>query len=60
VVIGTRGRRGLGHLLRGRIVERVIRGATCPVITVRPDCAVLAPAGAEGRRPLLDRLTLRP
>jgi nucleotide-binding universal stress UspA family protein len=61
VVIGTRGRRGLAHLLRGRIVERVIREAPCPVITVRPDCAVLAPqpvAPSEGRP--LNQLSLRP
>ncbi len=37
VVMGTHGRRGLGHLLLGSVTEEVVRKAPCPVLTVRPD-----------------------
>jgi nucleotide-binding universal stress UspA family protein len=36
VVIGTHGRTGLQHALMGSVAERVVRRATCPVLTVRP------------------------
>jgi nucleotide-binding universal stress UspA family protein len=35
IVMGTRGRTGLQHLLLGSIAERVVRMAHCPVLTVR-------------------------
>jgi nucleotide-binding universal stress UspA family protein len=35
VAMGTHGRTGLRHLLLGSTAERVIRGAPCPVLTVR-------------------------
>ena len=35
VVMGTHGRTGLQHLLVGSVAERVVRMATCPVLTVR-------------------------
>jgi len=35
VVMGTHGRRGLGHLLLGSAAEEVVRSAPCPVLTVR-------------------------
>jgi nucleotide-binding universal stress UspA family protein len=35
IVMGTHGRRGLGHLLLGSIAEEVVRSAPCPVMTVR-------------------------
>lgn len=35
IVMGTHGRRALAHLLMGSVAERVIRGAPCPVFTVR-------------------------
>jgi nucleotide-binding universal stress UspA family protein len=35
IVIGTRGRSGLKHLLLGSIAERVVQKAPCPVLTVR-------------------------
>lgn len=35
VVMGTHGRTGLSHLLLGSVAERVVRGAACPVLTVR-------------------------
>jgi len=36
VVMGTHGRKGLGHVLMGSVAERVVRGAPCPVLTVGP------------------------
>ncbi len=35
IVIGTHGRTGLDHLIFGSTAERVVRGAPCPVLTVR-------------------------
>lgn len=34
IVIGTHGRTGLPHLLLGSVAERVVRTASCPVLTV--------------------------
>jgi nucleotide-binding universal stress UspA family protein len=36
VVIGTRGRTGLGKLLLGSVAEGILRTVTCPVLTVGP------------------------
>jgi nucleotide-binding universal stress UspA family protein len=36
IVIGTRGRTGLKHLLLGSIAERVVQKAPCAVLTVKP------------------------
>jgi nucleotide-binding universal stress UspA family protein len=35
IVMGTRGRTGLSHLMLGSVAERVVRRAACPVLTVR-------------------------
>lgn len=35
VVMGTHGRRGLGHLFLGSVAEEVVRLAGCPVLTIR-------------------------
>ena len=35
IVMGTHGRGGMAHLLMGSVAERVVRTATCPVLTVR-------------------------
>ena len=35
IVTGTHGRRGAAHALMGSVAERVVRTATCPVLTVR-------------------------
>lgn len=34
VVIGTHGRTGMEHLLLGSVAEKVVRLATCPVLTI--------------------------
>ena len=44
IVMGTHGRRGLTRLLMGSVAEAVVRGAKCPVLTVKLPAEV--PAGA--------------
>ena len=36
-VMATHGRSGLAHLLMGSVAENVVRKASCPVLTVRPE-----------------------
>jgi nucleotide-binding universal stress UspA family protein len=47
VVLGTRGRTGLGRLLLGSKAEEILRRAPCPVLTVGPD--VPYEAGLRGK-----------
>ena len=35
IVMGTHGRGGVSHLLMGSVAEKVVRTATCPVLTTR-------------------------
>lgn len=35
IVMATHGRSGLSHLLMGSVTEKVVRSASCPVLTVR-------------------------
>jgi universal stress protein A len=35
IVMGTHGRTGLAHMLIGSVAERVVRTASCPVLTAR-------------------------
>ncbi len=37
IVMGTHGRTGVAHLFMGSVAERVLRHASCPVLTVRAD-----------------------
>lgn len=37
IVIGTHGRSGLAHVLLGSVTEKIVRKASCPVLTVRPE-----------------------
>jgi len=37
IVMGTHGRQGLERLVMGSVTERVVRQASCPVLTVRAD-----------------------
>jgi nucleotide-binding universal stress UspA family protein len=45
IVMGTHGRTGLAHAFVGSIAERVVRHASCPVLTVKPPAAKTATAG---------------
>jgi nucleotide-binding universal stress UspA family protein len=44
VVIGTEGRSGLHRLMLGSVAERVLRNATCPVLTVPPQASPAHPS----------------
>jgi nucleotide-binding universal stress UspA family protein len=35
IVMGTHGRGFVGHVVMGSVAEKVVRGASCPVLTVR-------------------------
>jgi nucleotide-binding universal stress UspA family protein len=35
IVMGTHGRGGVAHALMGSVAEKVVRSATCPVLTIR-------------------------
>jgi nucleotide-binding universal stress UspA family protein len=37
IVMGTRGQNSLSDVLLGSVAERVVRRATCPVVTIRDD-----------------------
>ncbi len=37
IVIGTHGRTGLEHMLMGSVADKVVRTASCPVLTIRPE-----------------------
>jgi nucleotide-binding universal stress UspA family protein len=45
IVAGTHGYSGVDHLMLGSVTEKLLRRATCPVLTVPP--------GADGRRRLV-------
>ncbi len=36
IVVGTHGRTGLRHAILGSVAERVVRRASCPVLTIHP------------------------
>jgi len=36
IVMGTHGRKGLEHTVFGSVAEGVVRGASCPVLTINP------------------------
>jgi len=44
IVMGTHGRGGMSHLLMGSVAERVVRTASCPVLTVSESCVNAAKA----------------
>ena len=37
IVMGTRGRTGVAHVIMGSVAERVVRLAPCPVLTLRAE-----------------------
>jgi nucleotide-binding universal stress UspA family protein len=55
IVIGAQGHGVLEHMLSGSNAQQVIRGATCPVLTVRPQ-----PVKAPGQGAQATGLTLAP
>lgn len=36
IVMGTRGRKGIDLILFGSVAEKVVKSASCPVLTIRP------------------------
>ncbi|MET0390523.1 MAG: universal stress protein [Polyangiales bacterium] len=44
LVVGTHGRRGLAHAVRGSVAERVVQLSPIPVLTVRGDSGVASRA----------------
>ena len=56
LVVGTRGKTGLAHVLLGSTAERVIRGAPCPVLTVRMEQADTEDEGVLSRPVTLERI----
>lgn len=47
IVIGTHGRSGVARLFMGSVAEGVLRSATMPVLTVRPEAQLVPFAGAQ-------------
>ena len=56
IVVGTRGKTGLAHVLLGSTAERVIRGAPCPVLTVRMEQTDTEDEGVLSRSVTLERI----
>jgi nucleotide-binding universal stress UspA family protein len=56
IVVGTRGKTGLAHILLGSTAERVIRGAPCPVLSVRTDSADIEDERVLARPVRLERI----
>ena len=52
VIVGTRGKSGLAHVLLGSTAERVIRMSPCPVLAVR----TVKEEALSGKRICLDRI----
>jgi nucleotide-binding universal stress UspA family protein len=44
IVVGTHGRTGLSRILMGSVAEEIVRGATCPVVTVKTPQPKTVPA----------------
>ena len=51
IVMSTHGRSGLGRLVFGSVAETVLRGATTPILLIRPGGAPVASLTATGARP---------
>lgn len=50
IVMATHGRKGLRHLVLGSVAERVVREASCPVLTVSPEAAPAKASQSASRR----------
>ncbi|HRI37261.1 MAG TPA: universal stress protein, partial [Nitrospira sp.] len=51
IVVGTRGRTGLAHVLLGSTAERIIRAAPCPVLAVHAERHEKERAGGASHAP---------
>jgi nucleotide-binding universal stress UspA family protein len=47
IVLGTHGRTGLNRLLMGSVAEKVVRWASCPVLTVKAPFPQSGPRGTS-------------
>jgi nucleotide-binding universal stress UspA family protein len=56
IIVGTRGKTGLAHILLGSTAERVIHGAPCPVLAVRTESADIEEVRALSRPVTLERI----
>lgn len=57
IVVGTRGKTGLEHVVLGSTAERIIRTAPCPVLAVRTEGPTVPGREAEESRPVaIDRI----
>jgi nucleotide-binding universal stress UspA family protein len=56
IVVGTRGKTGLAHVLLGSTAERVIRGTPCPVLAVRTEEADKEDEGVLSRPMTMARI----
>ena len=56
IVVGTKGKTGLAHVLLGSTAERVVRGAPCPVLAVRTEQADTEDDGVLSRPVTLERI----
>ena len=56
LIVGTKGKTGLAHVLLGSTAERVIRGAPCPVLTVRMEPADAEDEGVPSKPVSLERI----
>ena len=45
IVMGTHGRKGIGHFVLGSVAEEVVRQAPCPVLTLGSEAAAAATPG---------------
>ena len=39
IIMGAHGRKGLERAIFGSVADKVVQGATCPVVTIHPDTA---------------------
>jgi len=51
IIMATHGRTGVSRLLMGSVTERVVRTATCPVLTLRTDARPRRAAARRRRNP---------
>lgn len=49
VVMATHGHRGLARVFLGSVAEAVVRKASCPVLTIRPESAGARASGSKGK-----------